>query len=326
MSGRPSQGPLGGACKGVSVWAGVVADPPWGVAPLPCSPPFPARSLAIATMRRGDGERQGREGGGRGGGKGEKGVAAPCDGGRRGTGAGRVRGGCGYWRGSRQAGAAGQIPPSGSGPAGPCRAGRAKELSAGRARGWVMGCGGSCTTPPRGEGGAADLGLHLASPARAGRRHATASGGRAGDCARGRTSRFVLGQRRAGARTRAPRASSHCYHSCHWHYPCHSHASRPRGPRASSWRSRRRRGQEGGLQRLPAQDAPPPPAAARAAPPASRHRAARAAGGPRAGAIHPDGAGSVVMRDSTAAPSLELPSVSMRRRAMRRRATEGRGP
>ena len=73
------------------MWAGVVADPPWGVAPLPCSPPFPARSLAIATMRRGDGERQAREGGEGG----EKREGRAWQRLVMGVGAGRVRGGCG---------------------------------------------------------------------------------------------------------------------------------------------------------------------------------------------------------------------------------------
>ena len=127
-----------------------MADPPWGVAPLPCSPPFPARSLAIATMRRGDGERQGREGGGRGGGKGEKGVAAPCDGGRRGTGAGRVRGGCGYWRGSRQAGAAGQIPPQRIRSGRPGTGRPSQGALGGACKGVGVGVGGVVHHPPPG--------------------------------------------------------------------------------------------------------------------------------------------------------------------------------
>ena len=248
-----------------------------------------------------------------------------------GVGAGRVRGGCGAGAGIGEAAGRrepqGRFPPSGSGPAGPCRAGRAKELSAGRARGWVMGCGGSCTTPPPGGGGG--RGPRASScVSGAGRPAAWHGIGRAGGRLRTRAHVALRLGAAAGGRTHARSSRfvsllSFLSLALSLSFSCIAPARTSRFVLAASPASGPG---GGGVQRLPAQDAPPPPAAARAAPPASRHRAARAAGGPRAGAILPDGAGSVVMRDSTAAPSLELPSVSMRRRAMRRRATEGRGP
>ena len=70
-----------------------------------------------------------------------------------GVGAGRVRGGCGYWQGSRQAGAAGQIPPQRirSGRAVP---GRARQGPLGGAcKGvwvWVWGVVPARAPPPTG--------------------------------------------------------------------------------------------------------------------------------------------------------------------------------